>query len=147
MVVGVERLSELEHYVVRDVDDVVDGSHAGGDKTRLHPGGRRADLDAAQQRRGEPRARAVIFDAHVETLRRPRRKPVDGWLTEARAEEGRDLAGDADDPEAIGAIRLEVERKDCLTEDLAERHAHGEIRFEDVDPLVLVAEAELLLRE
>src|SRR5438034_6003971 len=107
----------------------------------------RSGLNAAQQRRGEPRAGAVIFDAHVETFRRGGRKPVDRWLTETCAEEGRDLARDADDPEAIGAIRLELEREDCLTEDLAEQSAHGKIRVEDVDPLVLVAEAELLLRE
>src|SRR5438034_1766322 len=107
----------------------------------------RSGLNAAQQRRGEPRAGAVIFDAHVETFRRGGRKPVDRWLTETRAEEGRDLARDADDPEAIGAIRLELEREDSLTEDLAEQSAHWKIRVEDVDPLVLVAETELLLRE
>src|SRR5207245_5291720 len=147
MVIGVERLAELEHDVVRDVDHVVDGPHAGGDKTRLHPRGRRADLNAAQQRRGEPWAGAVIFDAHVETLWRAGHKRDDPWHTETRAEEGGDLAGNADDLEAIGAIRLELEREDCFTEDLAERYAHGEIRVEDVNPLVLVAEAELLLRE
>src|SRR5438034_3301436 len=47
----------------------------------------RSGLNAAQQRRGEPRAGAVIFDAHVETFRRGGRKPVDRWLTETRAEE------------------------------------------------------------
>ena len=44
---GVEGLSELEEYVVGDIDDVVDGVVAYRDELFLEPLGGRADLDAA----------------------------------------------------------------------------------------------------
>ena len=40
----VQRLAPAEHHVVGDVDDVVDGAHAGVREARLEPGRRLADL-------------------------------------------------------------------------------------------------------
>ena len=50
-VVGVVRLAELEHHVVRDVDDVVDRAHAGTRQPLGHPRRRRpATRDAGEDR-------------------------------------------------------------------------------------------------
>src|SRR5438552_9182460 len=147
LVVRVQGLAELEHDVVGDVDDVVDRTHAGPDEAGLHPFGRWADANAREQRRRETRTGMVVLDADVELLRRAGPEPLERRLPETRAEQRGDLARDALDAEAVRAIGLKVEREDGLAEDLAEERADRQLGVEDVDPLVLVTEAELLSRQ
>src|ERR1700737_3642020 len=87
MVVRVKRLPELEHDVVRDVDDVVDRTHPRGDETGLHPCGRWTDANARQQRRSEARAGVGVLDPHVEVLRRAHAEALGRWLPENRGKQ------------------------------------------------------------
>jgi len=137
----VKGLTELEHDVVRDVDDVVDRPHAGRDEAGLHPCGRGTDAHARQQRCRKARARSVIFDPDVETLRRVPAESLYRRFSEDSAEQGRDLARDAHDAKAIRAVGLKLEGEDGLAQHFTKERADGQLRVEDVDPLVLVSEA------
>ena len=147
VVVRVQRLTELEHDVVGDVDDVVDRPHARRHEPCLHPSGRGSDANVVEQGRGEPRARHVVLDTYVEAPRRLFREPLERRLAQSRAEERARLAGDPDHAETVGAVRLQLEREDRLAEHLAKQGAHGEPGVEDLDPLVVLTEPELLRRE
>ena len=68
-VVRVVRLPELEHHVVRDVDDVVDRAHARARQPVGHPGGRLGHPHAGDHARGEPPASLLVDDRHVDTGR------------------------------------------------------------------------------
>src|SRR5207245_4880749 len=103
--------------------------------------------NAREQRRRKTRAGMVVLDADVELLRRAGPEPLERRVPETRAEERGDLARDAHDAEAVRAVGLKVEREDGLAEDLAEERADRQLRVEDVDPLVLVTEAELFSRQ
>ena len=64
IVEGVHRLADLEHDVVRDVDDVEDRSHARRPQPRLHPRRRRPDLNAGHEPTDKPPAPIGCFDPH-----------------------------------------------------------------------------------
>ena len=68
-VVGVHRLPELVHDVVRDVDDRADRAHPGGDEPALHPVGRRAVRDAVEPARREARVELGLLDADADVGR------------------------------------------------------------------------------
>jgi hypothetical protein len=59
---GVERLAELEHHQVGDVDDDVDRAHAGGFELRREPRRARPDADAAHDARAVARAAVGVVD-------------------------------------------------------------------------------------
>ena len=61
----VHRLSHLEQHVVGDVDDVADGTDAGGLQPRLHPRGRGPDRHV-RDRAGVSRAEIGILDDDVD---------------------------------------------------------------------------------
>ena len=69
----VQRLADFEHDVVGHVDDVADRPHAGEVQTALQPVRRRSNLDAAHDRRGEPRTADGVFDPNRQQLARRRR--------------------------------------------------------------------------
>ena len=73
-VVGVVGLVELQHHVVRHVDHVVDGAHAGPGQPLGHQRGRRADLDAGQDDGDEASAPVGVEDLDGER-RGPDRRP------------------------------------------------------------------------
>ena len=64
----VHRLAELEQHVVGDVDDVVDGAHAGRLQPRREPGGRGRDGDVGD-RRGIARAQIRRFELDGDIVR------------------------------------------------------------------------------
>ena len=68
----VDRLAELEHHVVRGVDDVRDGTLARGEQAHLHPVRRRGDGHAAHPAADEARAQVGVADVHREALARRR---------------------------------------------------------------------------
>ena len=75
----VQRRAEREHDVVRDVDDVRDRAHAGGEEPRLQPGRRRADAGVAEDPADVARAALEVLDADVDRLvagRAPGRAPA-----------------------------------------------------------------------
>ena len=59
---GVHGLAILEHDVVGDVDEVVDGPHAGVADALAHPGGRRGDLHVSHHAGGVAAAERGLLD-------------------------------------------------------------------------------------
>ena len=66
IVVGVQRLAQLEHHVVGDVDDRRDRADAAALEALLHPRGRRRPRHRCPRsmRRHEARAGGRVLDAH-----------------------------------------------------------------------------------
>jgi hypothetical protein len=62
LIEGVHRVAELEQHVVGDVDQVVDGAHAGRRETPLHPLGRGADLHVGQRAAVAAAPRGIVDD-------------------------------------------------------------------------------------
>ncbi len=130
------------------------GPHPGRRQPRLQPRRRRADLDVGEDPRAEARAqirhldgyRAVILD-----------RPLSGRLGIGLPRRGREigtgdgvqLPGDAVDAEAVDPVggRLELDHRLAHREDCAERGPRGGIGLQDHDPVVVLADLDLTLRE
>ena len=65
VVEGVKRLPILQHHVVCDVHDVIDGAHARRRESILHPARRRADCDVDHDACGIARAELRLLDVHA----------------------------------------------------------------------------------
>ena len=145
----VQRLAEQEQDVVRDVDDVVDGTLADGRKALDHPVGAGAHLAAADDARRVARAALGVLDRDLNLF-------VDGGCGGVELEFGRHLrqrivpvatvhrahlAGQACDGEAVGTVRgdLQVEHGVGETGILGERDAHRGIFGQDHDAVVVAA--------
>ena len=149
----VQRLAEQEQDVVRDVDDVVDGTLADGRKALDHPVGAGTHLAAADDARRVARAALSVLDRDLDLfvnggcggveleLGRHLRQRVVPVATVHRAH----LASQACDGEAVGAVRgdLQVEHGVGETGVLGERDAHRGIFGQDHDAVVVAAQAEL----
>jgi hypothetical protein len=146
---GVQRAADQQHRVVGDVDDVVDGPLARGHEARLQPRRRRPDGDVLEGARREARAQVGRLDddlgagdlAGGAEVLRPRRR------CQRRSGGGVDLARDAVDAEAIGAVGrdLELEHLGGDRQHAAQRRARRELLVEDHDPRVVGADPELVL--
>ena len=149
----VQRLAEQEQDVVRDVDDVVDGTLADGRKALDHPVGAGAHLAAADDARRVARAALSVLDRDLDLfvnggcggveleLGRHLRQRVVPVATVHRAH----LASQACDGEAVGAVRgdLQVEHGVGETGVLGERDAHRGIFGQDHDAVVVAAQTKL----
>ena len=144
---GVQRVAELEHDVVRDVDDVVDRALPGGLQPLLHPARRGPDADALDDRRDVARAEVRVVDRHGGGV-------LDGLVAlgvvvvreaQLRAEDGSRLARDADHVHHVGPVRPGVHVQHHVAEVVGERRAHRRIRRQLEDALVLVGEPQLAL--
>ena len=117
VVVRVQRLAELEHHVIGDVDDRGDRANPAAFEALLHPfGRRRARVDALDRSRHETRARLRVFDAHFALCARGdrylgRRRQCDGDLGERG-----DLARDSEHRQAIRAIGRELQGEQRVVE-------------------------------
>ena len=141
---GVQRVPGEEHRVVGDVDDVVDRALPRGHQPRLQPRRRRADRDVLEHARGEARAQVGGLDHDLgagDLARRagvlsPRRR------RQRRARRGVDLARDAVDAEAVGAVRRDLELEHVVgdRQHVGERRAGGQRVVEDHDPVVVGAD-------
>ena len=145
----VQRLAEQEQDVVRDVDDVVDGTLADGRKALDHPVGAGAHLAAADDACRVARATLGILDRDLNLF-------VNGGCGGIELELGghlcqrvvpvatihrAHLASKAGDGEAIGAVRsdLQVEHSVGETGVLGERDAHRGIFGQDHDAVMVAA--------
>src|SRR5439155_24755410 len=99
IVEGVQRLAELEHDVVRDIDNVVDRPLAERDQALLHPLGRRRDLDPFYDRRQVATAQVRRLNLHRYTAfdLSAALFVIERRLAYGLARQRGDLAGDAED--------------------------------------------------
>ena len=147
---GMEGLPELQHDVVRHIDDRRHGPHPASSQTFAHPEGSHrggveaphhpADVAGAAFRGFQRNGKAIIDRGRHRIRRRPAGgKPVDRP----------DLARDPGDREAIAAIRGQAQLEDGVVkpQKLEDIRPRGRVRIELDDPVVLVAESELAHRE
>ncbi len=165
----VERLAQLEHRVVGDVDHVVDGSLAHGLEPPREPRGRRPYRHALDDRGGKPPTGRARFDRHFDAGReragrrqRPTRSHhfADGLTGRGRisARNGRQpewhlerrgqFPGHALVPEEVASHRRDIEDQLIVVdpEDREDRGARGRVRLERVEPVVIGAKAEFVGR-
>ena len=104
---GVHGLAVLEHDVVGDVDDVVDGAHAGVADTLAHPGGGRGDLHVFDHAGGVAHAEGVLDEDLGQLVDVAAGRGLDHGLMqlELLVEGDGGLAGKADHAQAVGAVR------------------------------------------
>ncbi len=148
-VIGVHRLAELEHHVVRDVHDRADRPQTGAAQALAHPLRRaRLRIHALDHAARESRAGRRRLQAHLELrpmrggdrLDRGRRQPAPG--------DGRDFARDADHRLHVAPVRRHVQHQDrvveCerLAQALPGPQAIGQVE----DALVVLGQAELARR-
>ena len=69
VVEGVQRVPELQHHVVRNIDDVADAGDAGGFEAVFQPFGRRLDFYVSNDARGEAAAEFGRLDFDFEWRR------------------------------------------------------------------------------
>lgn len=109
-VVGVKRLPELEHDVVRDVDSERDRTHPAGDQSPLHPGRRRRRRVEADDgaHREQVAAASVVSAALLRgAVRQRSRKIREGHprVIERQAVGNRRLPRDAADGQRVSPVR------------------------------------------
>ena len=147
-VVRVVGLAELEHHVVRDVDERVDRPHPEREQAALHPVGRRADRDVAQHPGAEPSAQIGVGDLDRDRIggRRPRGCDLRRRQRERQIERGRRVASQAGDRHRVRTIRVDLEVPEDVvhdTEGVGEGGSRVGGDVEDADAGVVVAQTEL----
>ncbi len=148
-VVRVIRLVELEHHVVADIHDVVDGTHAGRAEASLHPRRRRTDDDARHHRRREAPAAVAGEDLDLGLVLLAVVGQLRGGHAELESEVGGEVAGDADVAPTVGTVAGDVEVEQHVrfdAENVAVRHTERAVGREDQDAGVVVTEPELARR-
>ncbi len=145
----VDRLTELEHHVVRGVDDVRDRPLAGGEEAHLDAIGRRADGDAADPATDEAGAQVGIVHVDGQPLgRRGALAFLDHDVREPDlATGGRgDLAGQPQDRQRVPAVGLDVHVEHVVAIEVRERHPERRVGREDEDPVAVAGQPQLLAR-
>ena len=129
VVVGVQRLALLEHDVIGDVDHRGNRADPRALQASPHPfGRRRLGVDALDHAAAKARTRDGILDPNVATRLCLHRDGVDRRRAERRLGDRGNLARDAEDRKAIGAIRRELEREQRIVE--IERRAQIRARLQ-----------------
>ena len=111
IVKGVHGLAVLQHYIVGDVHDIVDGAHAHGPQPLPHPLGGGGDLHVAHHAGGVPGAQVGGGGLHVQQLHQAAvPAPLDHRLVELQglAEGSGSLTGQTDDRQAVGAVGCDL---------------------------------------
>ena len=146
---GVQRLPVLQHHIVGDVDDVVDGAMPRVLQPLPQPIGRRPDADASDERAGVARAQIRVgdLDAHRVPYRGARLRVVGGGLGDALAGARRGLMRDAQHGEAVPPIRRDLNlQRAAGRQNVGERRADRSVAVQHEDALVLVAQPQFALR-
>ena len=101
----VQRVTERQHHVVRDVDDVRDRPHPGAEEARLEPLGRVSDAHIGEETHDVAGAALEVVDADVHRVGFGHgRGLTPRHVRERNVQEGRDLARDAVDRHEVGAV-------------------------------------------
>ena len=149
VVEGVQRLAQLPHHVVRDVDQVIDRTEAHGAQPLGEPWRRGPDRQAGDDPRAEARAQVGGLDLDGGERGGLGLPFLHGHLgkAERRAGEGGHLAGHAHHRQRIRPIRGDLDLEDRVVEAEIGREigAEGRIRRERQDAVVVGPKAELLL--
>ena len=145
---GVHRLAVLEHDIVCDVDDIVDGAHARVADALAHPGGGRRDLHVAHHAAGVAHAQRVFdedFGQLVDVAAGGRLH--DGLVQPELFIEGHGrLTSQTDHAQTVGAVRGNLKLHHMVVETQQGAHvvAGFAVLMQDEDA-VLHAVGELLL--
>ena len=149
-VVAVDRATGLEHDVVGDVHGERDRAHAGVDDAFDHPGRRgRGRVEAGDRPGHEDGATDRVVDVDLVAVGVRLRHVAQRRVVEGRVEGQRRLAGDAAQGEPVGAVGVDLELDDLLSEaEGVERVVAGltGVGRQHDDAVVVVADAELAAR-
>ena len=117
-VIGMHRLAELEHDVVRDVDDRADRTQPGASQALAHPERRlRTGVQPADHARGEAHAARTRLSARPAPYRSPPAATAAiAGATSACTGQRRDLARDSEHAHAVAAVRRQVEPEHDVVE-------------------------------
>jgi len=149
----VQRLAPGKHHVVRHVDDVVDGPHAGVREARLEPRRRVPGPHAADHAhrvsRAEVGGRHLHGDGSFGGGAAQHRRTGGGRRRQLRSRGRGYLPGDAVDAEAVGPVRRQLELEHSFTDRqvVAQRTADLPVGRQHDDPRALGLVAELLLAQ
>ncbi len=112
----VHRMAHLEHHVVGDVDDVVDGPDADGREPRREPGGRRPDADIRARQRVAATAGVADRDGHGRRPGRRDRLAVARRRLERDVERGRGLPRQAVHAQGVRTIGGDLDVDDLAVD-------------------------------
>jgi hypothetical protein len=142
----VDRFAELEHHVVRGVDDVADRPHPGRKQADLNVVRRRGDAHIVDPAPHEARAQVRRFDADAQTFgnRRPGLRRISGWPAHLGARRGGDLARQPDEAQRIATIRLYVDVEHDVAVQLTQRLPERRIGRQDQDAVGVAREVQLV---
>ena len=144
----VDRLAELQHHVVADVDDVAHRSLPGGQQPHLDLVRRRTDSDATDAAADEPGAQVGFLDIDPEPL-------GDGWAgldrvrlreSDGRSGDGRYLARQADEAQRVAPIGLDVDVEHDVAVEIGQGRAERCIGRQDEDPVRVGRETQFVTR-
>ena len=127
---GVQRVAQRQHDVVRDVDDVGDGAHAGAREAGTKPRRRGPDPDVGERTADVAWTALEVLDTDVDSLG-PARLRVDARRRrQVDVEERRDLARDAVDAEQVDPVarRLDVQDQIGKRQHVGERRPRLALR-------------------
>ena len=150
---GIERvdgLAQLQHHVVRGVDDVRDGPHPGGEQPHLDAIRGWPDGHPADPAPHEPGAQLGVPDVDGQPLGGGRAVAFANHdlisLRQRPAGRGGHLARQSQDRQRIAAIGLDVDIEHHVAVQLGERHAERRVVGQDQDPVAVGGQVQLLPR-
>ena len=146
---GVHGLSVLQHDVVGDVHNIVDGTDAGSTQPLPHPLGGGADLDVAHQSAAVPGAEIAVQNVHIGVVQDgvAAALHLGGGDVQLLAEGDGGLTGKADDAQTVGAVGgdLKLHHMVVQTQNRGDVVAWLCALFVEDEDAVLNAVGELLL--
>ena len=147
-VVCVDRFAELDHDVVRGIDDVADRPVSGSKEPHLDAVGRWCDPDVADPPTDELRAEVGVAHLDMEALGRrlARFGQIGRWHPDLAAGDGRQLARKADDRQRVTAIGLDIDVEHDVAIELGQRCPERRVLGQDQDPVGVAGQAELVTR-
>src|SRR5579883_3119049 len=148
VVVRVQRLTQFQHDIVRDINDIVDRTHAGSQQTLPHPAGGGANLDTAHNASREARTEVRSLNGHLHELCSRRSLLVQHRLRQAQGTPGqrRHLARDTHNGREVTTVGFDREIQDHIAQQIDQFLPQRGGRIEDIDPRMIVAQTQFARR-
>ena len=141
----VQWLTELQHDVVGNIDDVVDRTHTSRQQSPPHPFRRRSDLHATDNTRAVAWTEIGVFYRHLDHLccRFPLLVQDRLWDMQFLLSQRRHFPCNTDDRREIAPVGFNGEFEHNLAQNIHKSLSNGCLGIKDVDARMVIANFQL----
>src|SRR5579884_1656479 len=144
----VQRLTKLQHDIVGNVNDIVDGAHTCRQESPPHPTWGWTNLDVTDDTRSVTRTQVRVFDCDLGHLCRRCAMYMQNWLrsTHFLPRQRRYLPRNTNHRRQVPAMRLDRELHHHLAQHIDQLLSNLSLRVQNVDARMIVSQSKLTRR-